>query len=222
MKALAKLKKMDIADPLARVRISIPGVEAKKGIAFSCNKLEIGYDKKVIASGSTFDIDRGAKVAIVGANGQGKTTFLKTLVGELPSLGGTFRWGHGTSSVYYAQHVASRLPNNELVWDYLRKHADSTLADETILQMAGNFLFREAALEKKIGALLSVQGTQLVQVRRESSAHHDVFPHCPFRVLACGGLRQNTNTQSQVARLGTIAGGLAIFSYIKKRPLGLL
>jgi ATP-binding cassette subfamily F protein 3 len=74
-------------------------------------------------------------------------------VGELPSLGGTFRWGHGTSSVYYAQHVASRLPNNELVWDYLRKHADSTLADETILQMAGNFLFREAALEKKIGVL---------------------------------------------------------------------
>ncbi len=153
LKALAKLKKLDIADPLARVRIAIPGVEAKKGVAFSCNKLTIGYTEKTIASGSTFDIDRGAKVAIVGANGQGKTTLLKTLVGELPPLGGTFRWGHGTTSAYYAQHIASRLPNNELVWNYLRTHAESTLSDETVLEMAGNFLFREAALEKKIGVL---------------------------------------------------------------------
>ncbi len=153
LKALTKLKKLDIADPLARVRITIPGIEAKKGVAFSCNKLSIGYGEKIVASNATFDIDRGAKVAIVGANGQGKTTFLKTLVNELPALSGTFRWGHGTTSAYYAQHVASRLPNNELVWDYLRTHADSTLPDEMVLQMAGNFLFREAALQKKIGVL---------------------------------------------------------------------
>ncbi len=153
LKALTKLKKLDIADPLARVRITIPGVEAKKGVAFSCNKLSIGYGEKTVASNATFDIDRGAKVAIVGANGQGKTTLLKTLVDELPPLGGTFRWGHGTSSAYYAQHIASRLPNNELVWDYLRTHADSSLPDETVLQMAGNFLFHASALEKKISVL---------------------------------------------------------------------
>ncbi len=153
MKALAKLKTLDIADPLARVRITIPAVEPKKGIGFSCHKLAIGYGDKIVASGSTFDIDRGAKVAIVGDNGQGKTTLLKTLVGELPQIDGTFRWGHGSTISYYAQHVASRLPLSMFVLEYLRSCSDGTLPEETILQMAGNFLFKDSALEKKISVL---------------------------------------------------------------------
>ncbi len=153
IKAIERLEKIDIDERLERVRIQIPGVEYKKGNLFRTENLVIGYPEKTVVSNINLDIDKGEKLAIVGDNGQGKTTLLKTLAGELKSLSGNIKWSYGLKVAYYAQHVPAQLNFKEKVWRYLRATANSDIPDEEILKMAGNFLFREDELEKEIGVL---------------------------------------------------------------------
>ncbi|EKD42939.1 MAG: hypothetical protein ACD_72C00528G0001 [uncultured bacterium] len=153
LKAIEKLKKLDIQSPLSTVKIHIPNVETKKGLLFRAEKLAIGYDDKIIADNITIDIDRGEHVAILGDNGQGKTTFLKTLAGELNAISGKFKWAVDTTFSYYAQHVPNALNAQDTVWKHLRTNAPSEINDEEVLKMAGNFLFRDSDLEKYISML---------------------------------------------------------------------
>ncbi|HOG24237.1 MAG TPA: ATP-binding cassette domain-containing protein, partial [Candidatus Omnitrophota bacterium] len=107
MKQLSKLKTIEIAHPMSHVKIPIPPVESKAGIAFSCEGLTIGYPGKDVASGIEFEIDRGCRVAVLGDNGEGKTTLLRTMSGDLAPKRGSFRWGTGLKIAFYAQHVFS-------------------------------------------------------------------------------------------------------------------
>ncbi len=153
LKAIEKLKTLDIQSPLSTVNISIPDVETRKGLLFRSEKMSIGYHNKTIAQNINIDVDRGEHVAILGDNGQGKTTFLKTIAEELIPLGGKYKWAVETTIAYYAQHVHNALDPNEKVWGYLRTSAPIDINDEMILKMAGNFLFHQADLEKSISVL---------------------------------------------------------------------
>ena len=80
--------------------------------------------RSVIPSGKwppdiDLEIDHGSRAAIVGDNGQGKTTFLRTLVDSLPPLSGEVRWGYGCQVGIYAQHVYTSLPEDQTVLEYL-------------------------------------------------------------------------------------------------------
>ena len=75
------------------------------------------------------EVEHGARTAVVGDNGQGKTTFLRTIVNSLEPLAGEVRWGHGCNIGIYAQHVYTSLPQNQTVLEYLeerrpRRHKD--------------------------------------------------------------------------------------------------
>lgn len=153
LKAIEKLKTIDINSPLSVVRINIPNVENRKGLLFRSESLVIGYGEKAIAQNINLDIDRGEHVAILGDNGQGKTTFLKTIAEELQPLGGKYKWAVDTTIAYYAQHVPDSLDPTEQVWKHLRRTAPIDINDETIMQMAGNFLFKQDDLEKYISVL---------------------------------------------------------------------
>lgn len=155
MKAIEKLQmdKIDINDPLATVQIQIPGVEDRKGIILHAKKLAIGYSEKTVVENINLVIDRKEKVAVIGDNGQGKTTFFKTLADALPAIGGSFQWAPNTKIGYYAQHVPTELDPLENVWHYLRRTAPLEIYDEEVNRMAGNFLFDKNELEKTIGIL---------------------------------------------------------------------
>ncbi len=155
MKQLERLQAQTIETDhaLAQVNIRLPQVEKKAGLALRVADLSIGYPGKKVASHITLDVDRGHRVAILGDNGQGKTTFMRTLAGELSALGGSFKWGHGLDFGYYAQHVFVGLDESLDVRSTLSSVAPTDVPEQQILDLAGCFLFRGDDVKKKIGVL---------------------------------------------------------------------
>jgi ATP-binding cassette subfamily F protein 3 len=157
MKMLERLEFAEVDHDLASVTIRMPAVESRQGCALRLKELTIGYPGKDIAKGISFEIERGRHVAVVGDNGQGKTTFLSTIAGKLPAKGGDLRWGHEIRVGTYAQHVFTAMDPSLTVQRYLATCASSgsgpLVPTQQILDMAGSFLFRGDDVEKKIGVL---------------------------------------------------------------------
>lgn len=153
IKAIARIKKIEVNSPLKTVRIAIPPVPEKKGLALRAQNLVIGYPDRLVAQDINFEIDRGEKVAILGDNGQGKTTLLKTLASTLAPLSGKFKFTPNLEFSYYAQHVPEEMPPKQTVWDYLREQAPADIWNEEVSRLAGNFLFTVADYDKEIGVL---------------------------------------------------------------------
>lgn len=153
MKAMAKLKTIEVAHSAGNINIRIPQVEKKGGVALDCQDLSIGYPDKLIASKIHFDIERGSKVAILGDNGQGKTTFLRTISADLAPKSGAFKWGYQLKVATYAQHVFQSLHKEDTVISHLSRHAAQGVSMQDILDMAGCFLFKGDDVQKKIPVL---------------------------------------------------------------------
>lgn len=162
MKQLEKLKTIEIAHETGTVRIHMPQVEQKTGRVFSCEDLAIGYPEKEVAKGIHFEIDRGSRVAILGDNGQGKTTFMRTIAGNLPQKGGSFRWAAGIKPAYYAQHVFSTLSPEDTVHAHLLRESADGVTGQDVLAMAGSFLFKGDDVKKKIKVLSGGERARLI------------------------------------------------------------
>lgn len=162
MKQLEKLKTIEIAHRGSNVRIYIPAVENKAGTALACEHLAIGYPDKEVASNIQFEIERGKHIAILGDNGQGKTTFLRTIAGELPPKQGAFRWGTGLKTAYYAQHVFSTLNPEDDIYSHLMRESAKDVTNQEILTMAGCFLFKGDDVKKKVKVLSGGERARLV------------------------------------------------------------
>ena len=146
-----RLNELEVDEPTAHIRAPI--VEARQGSAVRCLDLSMGYSDHTVATDIRLDIEHGERAAIVGDNGQGKTTLLRTLVGSLDILAGDVRWGHGCQIGTYAQHVYSSLPEQQTVHEYLEYQALAGTPDQQILKVAGALLFRDTHVKKKIKVL---------------------------------------------------------------------
>ena len=151
-KALEKLEMVEIVHDEPTANIKAPKVERRNGPALRCRDLAIGYPERQIAADIHLEIDHGSRAAIVGDNGQGKTTFLRTIVDSLKPMAGDVKWGHGCKIGVYAQHVYTTLPETHTVLEYLRSKGKGRKEQE-ILQVAGALLFRGSHVEKLISVL---------------------------------------------------------------------
>ncbi len=152
-KQLEKLQTIDIVADLPTANIRAPRVKPRGGPAVRCEDLAIGYPDNQVAGDIRLEIEHGQRVAIVGDNGQGKTTLLRTLVGSLEPKAGNVRWGHGCEVGVYAQHVYTSLPERFTVLEFLEREALPGTTNQEILAQAGALLFRGEAVEKKIKVL---------------------------------------------------------------------
>jgi len=152
-KQINRLAPITIANPLATARVHIPKAGGRPALAMAAEDLTIGYPGHTIAKDVSIAIERGDKVAIVGDNGQGKTTLLRTLASDLEGLGGCVKLGHGTEISYYAQHVYQELDPDDTVFEHLEQCAPRDVTRQAILAMAGSLLFRGDDVEKRICVL---------------------------------------------------------------------
>jgi ATP-binding cassette, subfamily F, member 3 len=152
-KQLERLELAEIAADESTAAIHVPAVEPRKGPAVRCIGLAIGYPQREVAAQIDLEIEHGSRAAIVGDNGQGKTTFLRTLVDSLPPHEGEVRWSYGCELGIYAQHVYTSLPQEQTVLDYLEYHARRGTTNQQILDLAGAMLFRGEQVNKRISVL---------------------------------------------------------------------
>ena len=152
-KQLEKMELIEIGSDEPTACIRAPQVDPRQGPALRCKEVAIGYPERQIADQINLEIDHGQRAAIVGDNGQGKTTFLRTIVESLKPLKGDVKWGYGCEVGIYAQHVYTSLPDKQTVLEYLETHAARGTKDQTILNMAGAMLFRGDAIKKPISVL---------------------------------------------------------------------
>ncbi|MCK4905219.1 ABC-F family ATP-binding cassette domain-containing protein [bacterium] len=152
-KKMAKMKTIDVGHQLDNVHIKIPNVEASNLMAFNCDELTIGYPDHQVASSINMQFKRGSHIAVLGDNGQGKTTFMRTIAGDLEAKSGSYKWGSNLKIGYYAQHILLSLNPKDDVYTHLSNKAQNFASHQAILNLAGSFLFKGDDVQKKVSVL---------------------------------------------------------------------
>src|SRR5437762_2667849 len=100
----------------------------------------IGYGANILASDISLILRRGECLGVIGPNGSGKTTFLKTILGKIPALAGEVRWGSKVEIGYYAQQLEDLDERNEIIME-LRRVAPSSATSGELRSFLAKFLF---------------------------------------------------------------------------------
>src|SRR3954453_1306344 len=161
-KQLERLELLHVAGPESSVRFKFPDIEARQGPAVRTKDLSIGYPDRTIASEIHVEMDDGTRIGIIGDNGQGKTTFLRTICGSIDPLAGDVIWGYGCQVRVYAQHVYTSLPEQKTVLEYLEYQAVPGTFTQQIKDVAGSLLFSGEMVEKRIKVLSGGERARLV------------------------------------------------------------
>jgi len=152
-KQLERLQTTEIQTDEPTVHMRAPRVDPRQGTVFRCNDLAIGYPDNRVAENITLELEHGQRAAIVGDNGQGKTTLLRTIVDSLEPLDGEMKWGYGVEVGTYAQHVYTSLDERHTVIEHLEYHSNQDTTRQDLLAMAGALLFRDDQINKKVKVL---------------------------------------------------------------------
>ncbi|HEY0097696.1 MAG TPA: ABC-F family ATP-binding cassette domain-containing protein [Pyrinomonadaceae bacterium] len=138
------LQKMDRVEAVradgSQGNFQLKGVERTGNQTLIVKELAVGYPDKVLATDITFTLTRGEALGVIGPNGSGKTTFIKTLLGKLPPLAGEARWGTKVQIGYYAQQLDDLDERNEIIME-LRRVAPSTVTAGELRGFLAKFLF---------------------------------------------------------------------------------
>src|SRR5258707_8059012 len=115
-------------------------IERTGNHVLTVNETAIGYPDKLLAGDISFILRRGECLGIIGPNGSGKTTFLKTILGKIPPLSGEVRWGTKVQIGYYAQQLDDLDDRNDLIME-LRRVAPASATAGELRGFLAKFLF---------------------------------------------------------------------------------
>lgn len=155
-------KRVKVETEAGLQRINIPAVAKKNNFVLKTNNLSIGYGKQVVVEDIDLDLRAGEKLAILGLNGQGKSTLLKTLNGTINPLQGSYHWSSGSRLASHSQEEMEKMNPLEQAGDYLRRVAAPDIKTEAVLKMAGDFLFKDEELKKSISVLSGGEKSRLL------------------------------------------------------------
>ena len=165
IKQLDKLERIEVdEEDLSRLNIKFPPAPRTGQIVAEVKGVGKAFGEKRIFSGAEFTIERGQKIALVGRNGEGKTTFARMLVGELEQSEGDIKLGANVNIGYYAQNQDDLMDGEFTVFDTLDRVAVGDIRTR-LRDILGAFLFRGEDIEKKVKVLSGGERSRLAMAR---------------------------------------------------------
>ena len=165
VKQLEKLERIEVdEEDLSRLNIKFPPAPRSGQIVADVKEVGKAFGDKRIFAGAEFTIERGQKIALVGRNGEGKTTFARMLIGELEATEGSIKLGANVNIGYYAQNQDDLMDGEFTVFDTLDRVAVGDVRTR-LRDILGAFLFRGEDIEKKVKVLSGGERSRLAMAR---------------------------------------------------------
>ena len=172
IKQLDKLERIEIdIEDNSALHVKFPPAPRSGQIVFQAKALTGGYpprdgsgSPKVVFTDLDLTVERGEKVAFVGRNGEGKSTMMKYITGELRPVAGSASLGYNVALGYYAQNQEDVLDKNDTVYDTLDKVAVGDIRTK-LRDILGAFLFRGEDIDKKVAVLSGGERSRLAMAK---------------------------------------------------------
>ena len=165
VKQLEKLERIEVdIEDRSTLAVKFPPAPRSGDIAYKAVDMRVGYGTKVVFDDAQIEVRRGEKVALVGRNGEGKTTLMRVIMNELDPMAGESKVGHNVCIGYYAQNQEDILDKEDTVFGTLDRVAvgDIRLKLRDIL---GAFLFKGEDIDKKVAVLSGGERARLAMAK---------------------------------------------------------
>lgn len=165
IKALERMDRVEVdEEDLSSVRIKFPPSPRSGKIVYEVKGVGKSFGDKRVFSGADFVIESGEKIALVGRNGEGKTTFARMMMGELQPSEGELKRGHNVSVAYFAQNQDDLMNGDFTVFDTVDKVAVGDIRTK-LRDILAAFLFRGEDIDKKVRVLSGGERSRLAMAK---------------------------------------------------------
>lgn len=153
IKALEKLDRLEIDETdNVTLNVKFPPAPRSGDVVYKGTDLTVGYPQKIVFTNATVEVRRGEKVAFVGRNGEGKTTLMRVIMGQLDPFEGESKIGHNVNIGYFAQNQEDVLDKNLTAFETLDNIAVGDIRTK-LRDILAQFLFRGEDIDKKVSVL---------------------------------------------------------------------
>ena len=172
IKALEKLERIEIDETdNVTLKVKFPPAQRAGDVVFKATDLTVGYPQKIVFRDAQIEIRRGEKVALVGRNGESKTTLMRVIAGELDPIEGEAKLGHNVHLGYYAQNQEDILDPGDTVFGTLDRIAVGDIRTK-LRDILAQFLFRGEDIDKRVSVLSGGERARLGMAKLMLSSHN--------------------------------------------------
>ena len=172
IKALEKLDRIEVDETdNASLHIKFPPATRTGDVVFKCEDLTVAYPGKEVFRGANVEIRRGEKVALVGRNGEGKTTLIRVIAGELEPVAGESKLGLHVDLGYFAQNQEEVLDPRDTVWSAVERICPGEMHSQ-LRDLLAQFLFRGDDIDKRVSVLSGGERARLGMARMMLQSHN--------------------------------------------------
>ena len=172
IKALEKLDRIEIdVEDRSSIHLRFPPAARSGDVVYKASGITVGYPQKVVFRDADIEIKRGEKVALIGRNGEGKTTLMRVIMGELEPFSGESKLGHNVSIGYFAQNQEDVLDDKLTVFETLDRVAVGEVRTK-LRDILGGFLFKGEDIDKRVSVLSGGERARLGMAKLMLQSHN--------------------------------------------------